>query len=174
MPLDTSLLQAALIGYQHRLAQIEAGRLRQTSEVGNAVHQSATSRHRQLAERTRIDALNDARTLKEVEDLVRELEEASELFSRRQTEYDTQPMRVFWNIAAATGAAVSTGVPAGAAVVGAGARSLPKMLQDIGPALFGRGAFDLAKRVRREVSKIDPNVLKRFLSASEQKSFGML
>ena len=102
MPLDTSLLQAALIGYQHRLAQIEAGRLRQTSEVGNAVHQSATSRHRQLAERTRIDALNDARTLKEVEDLVRELEEASKLFSRRQTEYDTQPMRVFWNIAAAT------------------------------------------------------------------------
>ncbi|HTS48204.1 MAG TPA: hypothetical protein VMH05_09690, partial [Bryobacteraceae bacterium] len=120
----------------------------------------------------RIDALNDARTIEEEEDLVRELEEASKLFSRQQTEYDTQPMRVFWDIAAATGAAVSTGGPAGAAVVGATARSLPKMLQDIGPALFGRGAFDLAKRVRREVSKIDPNVLKRFLSASEQKLFG--
>jgi hypothetical protein len=121
----------------------------------------------------RIDAFTNLRTVEEGEDLVRELEAASKLFCRQQTEYDTQPMRVFWDIAAATGAAVSTGGLAGAAAVGAGARSLPKMLQDLGPALFGRGAFDLAKRVRREVSKVDPSVLKRFLSASEQKLFGM-
>lgn len=121
----------------------------------------------------RIDAFDDLRTVKEGEDLLRELEAASKLFSREQTEFDTQPMRVFWDIAAATGAAVGTGGAAGPVAAAAGARSLPKMLQDLGPALFGRGALDLARRVRREVSKIDPSVLKSFLSASEQALFGM-
>jgi hypothetical protein len=121
----------------------------------------------------RIDALKHARTIEEGEGLLRELEAASALFSRQQTGYDTQPMRVFWDIAAATGAAVGTGGSTAVAAAGAGAKSLPGLLLDLGPALFGRGAFDLAKRVRREVGKVDPSVLQRLLSESEQKSFGM-
>lgn len=121
----------------------------------------------------RVDSLRELHTVKEAEDTLRELEAASKLFSREPSDYDTQPMRVFWDISAAAAVVASTGGAAGAGIGGAAARSLPKMLQDIGPALFGRGAFDLAKRVRREVSKVDPDVLRRFLSPSEQQAFGI-
>lgn len=121
----------------------------------------------------RVDVFHEARTIKELEGVLQELEAASKLFSRQQSEYDIQPMRVFWDISAATAASAATGGAAATGAAGAGARSLPKMVQDIGPVLFGRGAFDLAKRVRSEVSKIDPNVLRHFLSEPEQKLFGM-
>jgi len=87
----------------------------------------------------RIDAMKNAVDIRQATDLTRELEAASMLFSLNQTEYDTQPMRVFWDITAATGAGAVAGGSAGAAAAAAsaGAKSLPKMLQDLGPALFG-------------------------------------
>jgi hypothetical protein len=38
--------------------------------------------------------------------------------------------------------------------------------------LFGRGAFDLARRVRREVSKIELDTLPRLLSDAERQALG--
>jgi hypothetical protein len=129
----------------------------------------------------RVDSLRNPRSVNEAEQILVELEAASKLFSREPTDYDTQPMRVFWDIAAAAaaGAGVASATPmgpVGGAVTGAmggAARSLPKLFQELGPVLFGRGAFDLAKRVRKEVGMVEPGVLRRLLSPSEQQAFGI-
>jgi len=114
----------------------------------------------------RLDSLKAARTVGEAEQINRELAAASKLFSRDQSDFDSQPARVFWDIAAAV-------VGAATGAFSAAASSFPKVIHELGPALFGRGAFDLAKRVRWEVAKIEPSVLRRLLSPSEQQALGI-
>jgi hypothetical protein len=129
----------------------------------------------------RLDSLRNVRTLEEAAQIRLELKAASKLFSGEQTDFDTQPIRVFWEMAfaAAAGAVVASGTPLGpvggaaTGAIGAAARAAPKLLQEIGPALFGRGAFDLAKKVRRETGKVEPGVLRRLLSQSELQAFGI-
>lgn len=65
----------------------------------------------------RVDSLRNPRNVNEAEQILQELEAASKLFSREPTDYDTQPMRVFWDIAAAAaaGAGVASTTPMGPA-----------------------------------------------------------
>jgi hypothetical protein len=51
-------------------------------------------------------------------------------------------------------------------------RSVPPLLHEFGPAVFGRGAFDLARRVRRATAQIEPEALTRLLSEAEKKNLG--
>jgi hypothetical protein len=70
---------------------------------------------------------------------------------------------------------MSAGKPGIGAVTGAvaqAARNLPAYTHEFGAVLFGRGAFDLARRVRREASKIEPNALPRLLTDAENKKLG--
>lgn len=93
---------------------------------------------------------------------------------------DTRPVGVLWEIvtaaAAWAGIAALSGMKPGiGAVTGAvaqAARNLPAFTHEFGAMLFGRGAFDLARRVRRAVSKVEFGALPRLLSESERQKLG--
>ena len=127
-----------------------------------------------------LDALKAARTLREAIEIHLHLSEASSFFAPEPTEHDSRPIRVLWEIvAAATMGAGIVGLSGGKPVVGAitGAmaqvpRSVPALLHEFGPAVFGRGAFDLARRVRRAVSDVELGALSRLLSDAEKQKLG--
>jgi hypothetical protein len=52
-------------------------------------------------------------------------------------------------------------------------RSVPALLDEFGPAIFGRSAFDLARRVRRATYESDLNALSRLLTTSEKQHLGL-
>lgn len=134
----------------------------------------ATARRRLWA---LLDQQKRCRTLSEAVEIKKEIEEASKLFSPFQSECDSQPLRVLWQIftAGLAGAGVGSimgNKPLTGAVTGSIAqagRDLPKLVADFGSALFGRGAFDLARRVRRSLAHSEVGALKRLLSESEKK-----
>lgn len=103
---------------------------------------------------------------------------ASEMFSPKEGQVDTAPVRTFWEIFAAAGAGAGTALLSGGrpnvgALVGGVAASVNKgvpLIRELGPALFGRGAFDLARRVRRELKLVDPSALARLLTEKEKAS----
>jgi len=126
-------------------------------------------------------ALRVCRTLDQAVQIRKELADASQGFSAEKTELDTRPVRVLWEIVAAGAAgagiaALSAGKPGIGAVTGTVAqvaRSLPAFTHEFGAMLFGRGAFDLARRVRRAVSEIELNALPRLLSDAEKQKLGL-
>jgi hypothetical protein len=128
----------------------------------------------------RLDTLRTARTLGEALQIRRDLAEASKLFSQEPADHHSRPVRVLWEIAAAavTGvgiAALSGGTVLVGAVSGAmtsAARSVPAALHEFGPALFGTGAFDLARKVRQATAQIEPGALQRLLSSAEKQKLG--
>jgi hypothetical protein len=95
-------------------------------------------------------------------------------------DYETRPMQVFWElVSAATACAVIASLTGGrtqigalAGLVGQAARTIPQQ-GDFGRMLFGRGAFDLARRVRAETMRIEPDALARLLTDSEKQSLGL-
>jgi antitoxin component of RelBE/YafQ-DinJ toxin-antitoxin module len=127
-----------------------------------------------------VDALKASKTIAESRKIQRELAEASRLFSPSETTLDSRPVRVLWEIVAAAGAgAASAEVSGGHPVIGAAtntiaqvARSVPSLAHEFGPALFGRGAFDLAKRVRRELAESEIHALERLLTDSAKRALG--
>jgi hypothetical protein len=127
-----------------------------------------------------LDALRVCQTLGEALEIRKELADASQLFSSKSTELDSRPVRVLWEIIAAGAAgagvaALSGGRPAIGAVTGAvtqSARNLPAFTHEFGAMLFGRGAFDLARRVRRAIPQVELDALPRFLSDAERQKLG--
>ena len=128
-----------------------------------------------------LDALRTCRTLGEALEIRREISEASLLFSPNPTEMDTRPVRVFWEIVAAALAGGATGqlsggrpvIGAATNVVGQLARSLPALGHEFGRAIFGRGAFDLARRVRRAAAQVEFDALPRLLGDAENRKLGL-
>jgi hypothetical protein len=122
-----------------------------------------------------LDALRASHTLSEALEIQRELSEASRLFSPNSTEVDTRPIRVLWEVLAAAAAGGATGLLSGGSpsigaatnVVGQLARALPGYAHEFGSAIFGRGAFDLARRVRRESAQVELGALDRLLTSAE-------
>jgi hypothetical protein len=128
-----------------------------------------------------LDSLRTARSFGEALEIEEELSGASKLFALEPTETDSRPIRFIWEMVAAAGAGVLTSAVLGAkphigaitGVVAQVARSAPEVVQKFGGSLFGRGAFDLARRVRRGVSRIELEALPRLLSESEQVKLGL-
>lgn len=128
-----------------------------------------------------LDALRVCSTLCEAIEIKNEIAEASRMFSPEVGEFDTRPVRVFWDITAGIAAGAAIGVLSGGQPligaltggIGQLARSTPSLCRDFGPALFGRGAFDLARRVKRGVSSIELDVLGRLISNSEKQGLGI-
>jgi hypothetical protein len=127
-----------------------------------------------------LDSLRASRTLNEALEIRRELSEASRLFSPKPAETHTRPGRVLWEILSAAGAGAATGKLAGGSpligaatgVIGQAARSLPTFALDFGRAVFGRGAFDLARRVRGAATDVEFDALPRLLSEGENRKLG--
>jgi len=121
-----------------------------------------------------LDELKSARTIGDAEGIKRELASASQRMSPATTTSSMGPGRVLWNLIGSAlgggGAALLTHtnpVIGGAigAVKGLGA-TLP-LDREFGHSLFRHGAFDLARRVRGEVVKVEFEALARHLSKSE-------
>lgn len=129
-----------------------------------------------------LDRLQTARTVAEAQNIQKELEEASRLLSPSQEVFSTKPTRVLWDLIAggAAGASASLLVSGNdpfatavsSAAIGA-SRSLAPLLRELGPTLFGRGAFDLASRIRREARRVEYDALARLLTDAEKKSLGL-
>ncbi len=126
-----------------------------------------------------LDALRVCRTLGEAVDIRRELSEASRLFAPQRTDLDSRPVRVLWEVIAAAGAGAIIGQMSGghpgiglATGVLSQARPVAALAHEFGRAMFGRGAFDLARRVRRAVSQVEFDALPRLLSDAEKQKLG--
>jgi hypothetical protein len=125
----------------------------------------------------RLDALRVCRTFAEGQEIRRELNAASRLLATQQGDFDTRPLRVFWELVVAGGAGALIGeISAGNPGIGAATGVLSRLpllagvVHEFGPMLFGRGAFDLARRVRRAVSTAELSALARLLSDAEKQS----
>jgi hypothetical protein len=128
-----------------------------------------------------LDALRNSRTLGEAIKIRRELSESSKLFAPQSTAHDTRPIRVLWEIFAAGAVGLSVVAMSGGnrllgAIAGALTqipRSVPALLEEYGPVMFGRSAFDLARRVRRATYQVDIDALSRLLSNAEKLRIGI-
>jgi hypothetical protein len=129
-----------------------------------------------------LDQLKTADTVADAQKIRRELMAASRQMSPAQDEeIETRPLRVLWDLIAGSAAGAATAVLSGGqvgvgAVVGAlgtASRALPPLLSELGPALFARGAFDLARRVRREVKRAEYGALARLLTDAEKNKLGL-
>ena len=127
-----------------------------------------------------LNRLKTALTVEETIEILKELAAASRLMSPAQDDIDKRPVRVLWNLItdSITGAATAQilgGRPGVGAVIGAlggVSRSVSPLIYELGPALFSRGAFDLAKRVRREAMRVEYDALKRLLTDAEKRKLG--
>lgn len=125
-----------------------------------------------------IEQLKEAETISDAEQIRQELTLASRMLSPKADEIDTRPVRVLWEIIAGGAGGTATalmsgGRPAVGAVAGAitaASRSVPSLVSEFGRALFGRGAFDLARRIRMELRTVEYEALARLLSDSEKRN----
>lgn len=130
-----------------------------------------------------VKALRSAEDVRAATELRRELELAGKEFN---PDSPTGPstLRVLWEVvgdtAVGAGVAAMTGGEARTgALIGAGTALVGIVRDDaFGPfrRMLGRGAFDLARRVRTEVEKVDPEtpkLLTAILSDAERKSLGL-
>ncbi len=129
-----------------------------------------------------LDQLKTAHTVGDAREIRQNLAAASRLMSPTQGhEIETRPLRVLWDLVAGSAASAATalmsggqpGVGAVAGALGTAARALPPLLHELGPALFARGAFDLARRVRREVLGAEYGALARLLTDAEKNELGL-
>lgn len=128
-----------------------------------------------------LNQLKSVKTIAQKKDIQQELQEASRLISTCQHDVVTKPVRVLWDLV--TGSAVGAGTAMlsggnpgiGAAVgaLGKASQSFVPLISELGPALFGRGAFDLARRVRRGVMYAEHDSLARLLTDSEKSKLGI-
>lgn len=127
-----------------------------------------------------MDQLKTARTVSQASDILRGLAAASKYFSNFEQGNSSHPLQVLWELfVGGVGGAVigslaggSPELGAATGVVGQAVRTVQKDA-NIGSILFGRGAFDLARRVRREVNRIDFEGIRSILSESEKKALEM-
>ena len=125
------------------------------------------------------DKLKSARTVQEARELERELKSASKYFSPVSQDRSSYPVQVLWELFVGTiGGAITATLIGGDPKVGAAGALVGQAIKtvqkdaDFGRILFGRGAFDLAKRVRREIDRVELNALGTILSDSEKKALG--
>jgi len=92
-----------------------------------------------------LEELKTARTIREAEDLRRALTEASEIISPHKSEFDSRPIRVFWDIFAASAAGASIAAFSGGnPLVGAAAGTLGGLAKSV-PSYMGEFWFSIVR-----------------------------
>ena len=126
--------------------------------------------------------LRNAQTLKEAHLIQQELTDASKHFSPLSQQINFSPVRIIWDLfAEGAGGAINSALSGGDPAIGALAAAWRKVSTNLarsgkqfGKLLFGRGAFDLARRVRKEVMNSCPkNNLSKLLTQSEKDALGL-
>jgi hypothetical protein len=125
----------------------------------------------------RLDALRVCRTLDDANDIHRELSEASSLFPPNKSAAPSHPIRIFWGfmtaMAAGAGLAELSGKGAVIGALGGAITQAARVAPTFGPAVFGRGAFDLANKVRRGARQVEFAALSRLLTSAEKGKLGL-
>lgn len=130
---------------------------------------------------TLLNQLKTVNTIEQKNAIQRELQEASRLMSTGLHEVDTKPVRVLWDLVAGSVAGAATALLSGGntvigatiGAIGKASQSIVPLVTELGPALFGRGAFDLARRVRRDVMCAEHDSLARLLTDVEKIKLGL-
>lgn len=127
--------------------------------------------------------LRKAETLKKANQIRHNLDEASTYFSPAKGNVSISPLRMFWDLfpefgGGAIEAAIAGGDPIRGAAAAAGRSILTKVVErgrNFAQLVFGRGAFDLARRIRRGTMKSEStmSLLARFLSQDEKEKLGI-
>lgn len=128
-----------------------------------------------------LDALRECRTLSTALKIEQELSEASRFFCPGDVAQASRPIRILWDFVAAVaaGAGIATlsgGKPAVGALTGGiaqAARTAPGFVHEFGHTIFGRGAFDLANKVRRETRQLEFGALSRILTSEEKQKLAI-
>ncbi len=128
-----------------------------------------------------LDQLKTVRTVRDMRKIQQELSAASLLMSPAQNVIDTHPLRVLWDLIAGSLAGAATAMISGAppnigaaiGAVGAASSSVPPLINELGPALFSRGTFDLARRIQQETLRVEYDALKRLLTDKEKRKLGL-
>jgi hypothetical protein len=128
---------------------------------------------------TCINALRGSKTIKEAEEIRRELSDASRLFAPTEAKPRSSPIRILWEFfwSGAFAGAVAGQISEGKPIRGAIAVTISRAMQEFGPefgrTLFGRGAFDLANTIRRESGRVKYDELSRLLTHVEKCRLGL-
>jgi hypothetical protein len=130
-----------------------------------------------------VDAMKEAPTLANLNELRRQLQDAARYFSPKADSNSFGPLRRLWNVftdvvAGAVTAGLAGGAPQTGAIVGGvrgGIAAVAKALPESLDAVLRRGAFDLAARVRRGLMNAEPmpGLLSRHLSSAERAELGL-
>ncbi len=128
-----------------------------------------------------IDELSTAATLEQANDIKKQLQEASKLLLPGSLT-GVDPVRILWELVSESGAgAVEAQLSGGNPLIGAAAgivkgfAEATKESSGFARVLFGRGAFDLAKKVSHLLSQVEPipGLLNRLLSEDEKVALGL-
>jgi len=127
-----------------------------------------------------LSQLRVAPTIAEALKIRQELATASRQMSPASKEAGTMPIRVLWELfingtAGGVAMKISGGPPVvGAAIsaLSAAAKYVPQLIESARPAPFRHGAFDLARRVRREAANSEYGALVKILTDSEKCELG--
>ncbi len=132
-----------------------------------------------------IDVARTAATMREANEARRELVEAQRLFNPAEPEPTFAPIRLLWDVFAGGAAAFAVGAlgapPEAALAAGAAVAGRDIVQRVIANAPQARrywlqgGAFDLARRVRRELLEVEtmPALLARHLREDEKRRLGL-
>jgi hypothetical protein len=126
-------------------------------------------------------ALRDSKTLGEMSECERELTEASKFFlPSNEIVLKDKAVRTLWDITTGIAIGATVGALSQSATIGAmtgliksAGDSIGESLREYGKCLIGRGAFDLANKVRLGAREVDPLILSKILSDSEKAKLGI-
>lgn len=129
-----------------------------------------------------LGSLRNAESIKEAVSIQHELDEASSFFSPFSQQIQLSPIRILWDLfseggAGAFGASLASGDLLIGTIAGAGKEVIGRLAQSGKQAsklIFGRGAFDLARRVRKDLMNSScKDVLSGFLTQKEKDALGI-
>jgi len=128
-----------------------------------------------------LNQLKAAGTIKEALEIRRELNEASLLLSIDENATKSGPVQILWDLVIGSIAGVgislltntSPGVGAGIGALNAAMRTGPTLIRNLGAALFSRGAFNIARPIKKEALQVEYNALSRLLTDSEKNKLGL-
>jgi hypothetical protein len=128
-----------------------------------------------------IKAYQNSKTSVEMAELERELTAATKYFApSAEVDFNSRAIRIVWEILAGGIIGAATGTATGSTLVGAvsgmitaDGKYISENLREVGNCLLGRGALDLANKVRLDVKEFDLQGLSRILSDSEKQNLGI-